>query len=81
MNYEQLKEFEYWNFERVQKYLLDQGKISDSNWLENSLYPQIKRAAVHLTRATKWATFPRSQTHALYRATFVMDENLNLKLI
>lgn len=40
-----------WNLEGLQDRLLDEGKISDPNWLDNYLYPQIHRHLIHLTRS------------------------------
>mmetsp|Transcript_37001 Transcript_37001/g.33263 ORF Transcript_37001/g.33263 Transcript_37001/m.33263 type:complete len:83 (+) Transcript_37001:220-468(+) len=65
----------------MQSYLLETGKISDPNWLQNYLFPQFQKAMLHLTRACKWATVRRSQLYQFWGVDFIMDENLNVFFI
>jgi len=60
MNYDELSDFQLWDFEKMQDYLLKEGKISDPNWLHNYLFPTFKKAMLHLTLATKWSFFNAS---------------------
>ena len=42
-----------WTFEKFQDYLLQIGKITDTNWLDNYLRPGFKKAMVHVIRMSQ----------------------------
>mmetsp|Transcript_22230 Transcript_22230/g.19066 ORF Transcript_22230/g.19066 Transcript_22230/m.19066 type:complete len:130 (+) Transcript_22230:1122-1511(+) len=65
----------------MQEYLLEKGKISDPNWLDNYLYPQFKKALIHLTRASKWSGVRFSQVYKYWGIDFIMDDDLNVYFI
>ena len=78
---EQLRIAQQWSFERLQTYLLDQGIISDPNWLDNYLRPEFKKAMVHLIRLSGSSFYEHSSLYELYGVDFMLDENLNLWFI
>ncbi len=78
---EELRNFQMWNFERLQAYLLEQGRITDKNWLNNYLRPEFKKAMIHLVRMVSDALLKRSQVYELFGVDFMLDDNLNLWFI
>eukprot|EP01015_Nassula_variabilis_P011637 TRINITY_DN1942_c0_g1_i2.p1 TRINITY_DN1942_c0_g1~~TRINITY_DN1942_c0_g1_i2.p1 ORF type:complete len:552 (+),score=85.87 TRINITY_DN1942_c0_g1_i2:81-1736(+) len=45
---EELRDFQMWNFTRFHNYLVDSGKVNDTNWLDNYLRPLIKLSLIHI---------------------------------
>jgi len=78
---QQIKEDYMWSFERLEKYLLENGKIEDPNWLENYLRPELKKAMVHIIRMSQFGFQKISSVYELYGVDFILDENLNLWFI
>ena len=70
-----------WSFERVQQYLLDDGLITDNNWLNNYLRPEIKRMMVHLVRMSQSTFAKKSSLFEIFGVDVMLDENLNLWFI
>ena len=81
MDEEQLKLAQQWSFERLQEYLLENGHISDPNWLDNYLRPEFQKALVHLLRLSGNSFYEHSALYELYGVDFMLDENLNLWFI
>ena len=81
MGEEELKIAQQWSFERLQQYLLDNNLITDSNWLDNYLRPEFKKALVHLLRISGNSFYEHSSLYELYGVDFMLDENLNLWFI
>ena len=50
---ESLRIAQQWSFERLQTYLLEAKVITDPNWLDNYLRPELKKAMIHLMRLAK----------------------------
>jgi len=81
MNRDALMEFQSWNLTRVQNYLLEHGKISDVNWLENSLRYQMKKAMLHIVRMTKQGFLKRSNMFQMMGLDFLLDDDLKVWFI
>lgn len=64
--------------DNFQQYLLEQGIVTDPNWVENSLIPEYKRAMVHLVRVAQSDFFKISSVFELFAVDFVLDKNLTL---
>jgi len=78
LNEQQLKDFQMWTLEDLQGYLLEQGLVTDNNWLENHFRPEFKRAMIHLIRMSQEPFLKRSQIFELYGVDFMLDDNLDL---
>ena len=81
MDEEGLKNAQQWNFDRLQAYLLENKVITDSNWLNNYLRPEFKKAMIHLVRQSADSFFENSSLYSLYGVDFMLDEDLNLWFI
>lgn len=81
MNEEELKHAQQWTLTRLQSYLLESGVISDSNWLENYLRPQFKKAMIHLLRLGFITPVKSSSVYDLYGVDFMLDTDMNLWFI
>jgi len=79
--YAELKEDQSWLFERLQKYLLDQGIITDTDWINNHLRPEAKKAMIHLLRSAQHSFLKRSSVFELYGVDFMLDDKLDLWFI
>ena len=77
----ELRDFQTWNFTRLQNYLLEIKKINDTNWLDNDLRHQMRASLAHLLRATGNAFVKRSNIFELWGMDFMMDDNLKLWFI
>ena len=79
---DELKREQQWTFEDLERYLLAVGKINDTNWLDNYLRPEFKKAYVHLIQATRYAYMNTSSSiFEFYGADFMLDDDLNLWFI
>jgi len=81
LNETELRNFQMWNFQRLQDYLLEKGKITDKNWLDNYLRPEFMKAMIHLLKMSSGSFLKRSQIYELYGTDFMLDDNLNLWFI
>jgi len=55
--------------------------IKDTNWLDEYLRPEFKKAMVHLVRMAGKSFVKKSQTYELFGCDFMLDDNLNLWFI
>jgi len=67
--------------EQFQKRLLEEGIVSDPNWLDNYLRPEFKKAMVHLARMSQESFLKKSSVFVLLGLDFMLDSNLNLWFI
>jgi hypothetical protein len=81
MNYQQLRDFQMKTLGDLQEYLLEIGKISDPNWLDNYLRPQFKRAFLSMAKMNEEYFYKSSDVFELFGADFVIDDDLNLFII
>jgi tubulin polyglutamylase TTLL1 len=81
MNETEARAFQTWTYQRLQEYLLKHGLITDKNWIENSLKPQMKKAMIHILRMTSHGFWKKSNFCSLQGLDFVLDENLKLWFI
>ena len=78
MDEEALREAQQWNFTKFQDYLLEKKIITDPNWLDNYLRPELKKGMVHLLRSAEKEFLKNSAIYELSGADFMLDENLDL---
>jgi len=78
MDEEALKQAQQWSMEKLQEHLLEEGRITDVNWLNNHLRPQLKKAMIHLLRMTSHAFRKDKSTFELFSVDFLLDSNLNI---
>jgi tubulin polyglutamylase TTLL1 len=78
---EEIKQKSYWLYPQLHKYLQEQGKVTDPDWVENYLRKEVKRAMIHLIRMGQDTLLKKSSLHELYGVDFMMDENLDLWFI
>ena len=79
---EELKLDQQWTFKGLEKYLLDSGKITDPNWLDNYLRPQFKLAFIHLIRLARHSYLNTSSSvYEFYGTDFMLDDQMNIWFI
>ena len=81
MTVKELQDSLVWSFERVQSYLLETGKITDPDWLNNYFRPELKKMLVHLVRMSQSTFAKRSSLFEIFGIDVMLDENLNLWFI
>ena len=81
MNETELRNFQTWNFDRLQSYLLDKGYTNDKNWVDNNLRKQLKTIMIHVVKMTQHHFSKRSQLFELYGCDFVLDNKLKVWFI
>ena len=80
--FEFLKRYEQWTFDRLPpKRLVDDNIISDPDWLNNFLRPQLKKAMLHLVRMANRNVLKNPSMYELFSVDFKLDVNFNLWLI
>ena len=80
MNETELRNFQMWNFTKLQNYLIANGKVNDT-WLDTDLKPQIQRSMAHIGRLTQSSYLQRSNTYELFGIDFILDDDLKLWFI
>jgi len=78
---QELREYQMWTFEKLAKYLLDSGKITDPNWLDTYLRPAFRQAFIHTARMSGYAVWPESNVYEMFGLDFMLDDQLNLWFI
>jgi len=81
MTEQELRDYQMWTFERLEKYLLDSGKIKDTNWTANYLRPLFKKAFIHIVRMSEHAFLKESNVFEMFGLDFMLDDQLNLWFI
>jgi len=81
LNETELRNFQMWNFDRLQNYLLEKKMINNTKWLDEYLRPEFKKAMIHLVRMAGDKFIKKSQTYELFGCDFMLDNNLNLWFI
>lgn len=70
-----------WTFKTVHEHLMKTGKVTDPNWLDNYLRPEIKKMMVHLIRMSQGPFFKQSSIFEIYGLDIMLDDDLNLWFI
>ena len=65
----------------LQDELLKTGRISDPNWIDNYLRPQIMKIMIHVSQMTKHKFVKRSNWFQMLGMDFMLDENLKVWFI
>lgn len=78
MNETELRNFQMWSLDTMQKYLLEQGVVKDKDWVNTYLRPEFKRALIHLIRMSQHSFLKRSSIYELFGVDFLIDTNLKL---
>jgi len=78
---QELREYQMWTFDRLADYLLESGKIKNSNWLEKVLRPAFKQAFIHTTRMSGYAFWNASNVYEMFGLDFMLDDQMNLWFI
>lgn len=78
---QEIQEFTLWRLEDFHDHMIQQGLVTDPNWINNHLRAELKKTMIHLIRMTQSAFFRRSSVFELYGLDFVMDEDMNLWFI
>jgi hypothetical protein len=78
---EEIKQKSYWLYPQLHEYLTKVGKVNDTNWLDNFLRSEVKKAMIHLIRMGQDTLLKKSSLHELYGVDFMMDDNLDLWFI
>ena len=81
MDYKQLRDFQMKTFGDLEEYLLETGKITDPNWLENYLRPEVKRTFLSLAKMTERYLHKSSDVFELFGIDIVIDDDLKLHVI
>ncbi len=67
-----------WTYETFQNYLLEQGIINDTNWVDNYLRPELQKLAIHLVRMSQNSFAKRSSEFEIFGVDVLIDANFNL---
>lgn len=67
-----------WMYSTLQNYLLQTGKITDPNWLDNHFRPSIKKIYYHLLKMAEPHLLKLSNVFELYAVDMMIDDNLNV---
>ena len=78
LSLDQIKRKSYWLYPELHGYLMEQGLVTDNNWVDNYLKPELKRGMIHLVRMAQKNFMKKSSVSEIYGVDFMMDENLNL---
>ena len=62
----------------LQDELLKTGRITDTNWIENSMKPQMMKIMIHISQMGKPMFVKRSNTYQIFGIDFLLDENLKV---
>ena len=81
MNYQQLRDFQMKTLEELQEYLLEIGRITDPNWLDNYLRPEFKRAMLSMAKMSEDSFYKSSDVFELFGVDFVIDESFKLHVV
>jgi hypothetical protein len=81
MTQEELRNFQMWNFTKLQDYLYETGKIQDKTWLDTGLRYQIQQSMAHIGRMTRFNFLNRSNIYELFGIDFILDNDLKLWFI
>jgi len=77
----ELRDSHIWSFEDLQNYLLRTSKITNENWLEDYLRPQLKKAMIHLVKMNSQFFLKQSNVYGLFGLDFVIDDKFHLWFI
>jgi len=77
----ELRAYQTWTVQRLHSYLLTVNMTNDTNWLDNYLRPELKKAMIHITRAVSGLWSRRSGYYELMGLDFTLDDQLNLWFI
>ena len=80
MNETELRNFQMWNFTKLQNYLIDNGRANET-WLNTDFIPQVQRSMAHIGRLTQSSFLQRSNTYELFGIDFILDDDLKLWFI
>lgn len=81
MTEDQLRDYQMWTFDQLQKYLLTTKKITDPNWIESYLRPKFKKAFIHTVRMSEHYFSKESNFYELFGLDFMLDDQFNLWFI
>jgi len=81
MTEKELLEYHLWSFDKLEKYLLESGKVTDPNWLNNYLRPAIHKAIVHVLKMTSHSFLKHSNLYELHGLDFILDNDMKLWFI
>ena len=81
MTYDELNDFSTQLMPELQEYLITKGIVNSTDWLENYLRPELKKAMIHLLRMTYSPFLKHSSVFELYGLDFIVDANLNVWFI
>jgi hypothetical protein len=66
-----------WNFTKLERYVEDKKLITKgSNWLEESLRPELQRIMTHIVKMSRFAFLNYSNVYELLEFGFVIDDQL-----
>lgn len=78
---DQLREFQMQSLEDLEKHLLAIGKITDKNWLNNYLRPEIKRSFLSSIKMIQPNLHKSSNFFEQYGVDIILDSNMNIKIL
>jgi len=78
MTAQELKDYHLWTYGKLEKFLLESGKIHNQNWLTEEFRPAIQKAFIHLIRMTSQYFWKQSNVYELYGLDFMLDDKMQL---
>jgi len=77
----ELRDYQMWTLPELEDYLVESGKVTDPNWLTNTLRPQFQKAFVHTVRMSEKSFWKGSNVFEMFGLDFMLDSKLNLWFI
>jgi len=81
MTAKELEDYYLWSFEQLEAYLIESGKTTDKNWLNNHLRPALQKAFVHVVRMTGGYFWKGSNVYELFGCDFMLDDEMGVWFI
>jgi len=81
MTCEQLRNFQMRTLEAFHQEMMETGKVTDPDWLDNYLRPQFQRAFIHAAKMVHPHLYKSSNLYEMFGVDFVIDEDFNLFVI
>jgi tubulin polyglutamylase TTLL1 len=78
---DELEKLRDWNIKTLNAHLLKQKLVKSKTWYLNTLFPEMKKAVIHLFRMSQDAFLQRSQLFEVVALDFVLDEDMNVWLM
>ena len=81
MKIEEEEFFIDWNFEGLQDKLFSEGKIKNTTWMDEQLYPTVYRMLIHQVRSAQKKFSRDSRLSEFFATDFMLTEDLEVFIL